>query len=135
MTQGERREMYRAFLISEGFEPNEDSDGDLWFKYQGGNYLIGVSETDEQFFQIGYPGFWPIESSDELTNATLAAMVATGVTKVAKVYVWKDAKNVSAAIEMFCAPPEAFKPVFGRSLGALQSAVKSFTDVMESSAE
>lgn len=128
MTKQERVEMYRSFLADEGFTPRVDDDGDLFFKYEGRNYIILVSEKDESYFNLVFPGFWSIDNETERRKAAEAAQHATSETKVAKVFPVGD--NTWASIEMFCSPPEAFKPVFQRCLRALRTAVNTFGNKM-----
>ena len=129
MTKQERAEMYRSFLAEEGYTPTLDDDGDVQFKYEGGNYFISVDEKDEEFFRIVYPFFWSIENESERAKVTQAALIATAETKVAKVFPVRD--NTWASIEMFCSPPEVFKTVLGRSLRALRAAVQTFREKMQ----
>jgi hypothetical protein len=124
----QRRELYREYLVGEGFTASRDDDGDIHFKFEGKNYYVIVDDTDEEFFRLIYPNFWSIEDEDERARAYVAAHDASARTKVAKVYVRKD--DTWAAVEMFCAPPEVFRAVFPRSLSALQSAVQTFVEIM-----
>jgi hypothetical protein len=120
--------MYRSYLAEEGYAPKIDSDGDVVFKYEGRMYCIVVDEEDEEYFNVVYPGFWPIESESERGKVAQAALHATARVKVVKVHPVRD--NTWAAVEMFCSPPEAFKPVFQRSLRALRGAVEKFKEEM-----
>ncbi len=81
MTKQERAEMYRSFLASEGYTPKIDNDGDVAFKFEGGNYYILVDDKDEAFFRLAYPGFWEIESEEERAKVIEAALHATAQTK------------------------------------------------------
>jgi len=121
--------MYRSFLAEEGYAPKIDNDGDVLFKFEGGTYFIAVSEKDEVFFRIVFPNFWPIESEQERVRALLAAASATAETKVAKVFLVRD--DTYASIEMFCSPPDTFKPVFRRCLNALRASVEHFREKMQ----
>ncbi len=129
MTKQERAMMYKTFLAEEGYGPKIDGDGDVSFKFEGGNYVIVIPEQDEMFFNLIYPAFWPIESEAERAKVVIASLYATSQTKVAKVFPIKD--NTWAAIEMFCSPPQVFKAVFQRSLSALRAAVKNFSSKMQ----
>ncbi len=120
--------MYHAFLLEEGYSPKIDEDGDVVFKFEGGNYVILIDEDDEDYFVLLYPSFWSIESEEERAKVILAALQATTKTKVAKVLPGDD--NTTAAIEMFCSPPEAIRPVFQRALRALSVAVRNFREAM-----
>ena len=130
MTKQERAEMYHEYLIDEGYAPKIDSDGDVVFKFEGGNYLLLLDEKDEEFFRLVFPGFWSIESEQERAMATQAALAATAQTKVVKVFLVDD--NTWASIEMFCNPPESFKSVFLRCIRALQAGVQNFKEKMQS---
>jgi hypothetical protein len=124
MTKQERVAMYQAFLTEEGYAPKLDSDGDVTFKFEGGFYIIIVDEKDPEYFRLAFPGFWSIDNDAERAKASMAALWATGQTKVAKVFLAKE--NTYATIEMFCSPPDVFKAVFRRSLSALKAAVETF---------
>lgn len=129
METAQKRDLYFTYLASEGYRPEVDRDGDVAFKYEGGNYYLSVDE-DDTYFRLVYPNFWSIESPEELRRAYEAASRATERIKVAKVYVRQDAKNTSAAIEMFLDPLADFREVFPRSLQALRAGVASFVDSM-----
>jgi hypothetical protein len=128
MNKQERAEMYRHYLEDEGYKPVVDSDGDVIFKKEGGNYLITIDERDEEFFSIMYPAFWKIESEAEGSSVLVACNHANSASKVAKVFRVRD--NVWAASELFLATPDGFKPVFERAVMALQHAVRVFGTTM-----
>jgi len=128
VSKADNLQMYTDFLRAEGYVPQIDQDGDIVFKVEGGMYLILLDEKDDQFFRLIYPNFWSIESPNERIKVEKAALVATGNTKVAKVF--PVGNNVWGAIEMFAASPEAIKPVFARALSALRTAVNSFKEEM-----
>ncbi len=133
METAQKRDLYFAYLAGEGYRPEVDRDGDVAFKYEGGNYYLSVDE-DDTYFRLVYPNFWSIESPDELQRAYEAASRATEKIKVAKVYVRQDARNTSAAIEMFLDPLTDFRSVFPRSLQALRAGVGSFVEAMRGGA-
>lgn len=128
MTKQERAEMYRTFLEEEGYRPRINDAGDVVFKYEGRFYVIVVEETDEEFFRLIYPNFWGMENESELAAVKEAALCATVETKVAKVFPVGD--NTWATIELFCDPPETFKPIFPRCLSALRASVEAFVSKM-----
>lgn len=128
MTKAERAKMYEDFLREEGYLPQIDNDGDVVFKMEGRTFLILIDPKDDEFLQVCLPNFWPIESEDERERAQVAANYATEQTKVAKVFPVAD--NMWATAELFCSPPEMFKPVFRRFLSAITTAVETFRDRM-----
>ncbi len=121
-------QMFFDFLVSEGYRPEIDEDGDVLFRREGRVYLILVDEDDDEFFRLVFPNFWSIDNEFEREKAEKAALYASAKTKVAKVFTVRD--NVWASIEMFCSPLENFKPVFERSIRALNVAVQSFAEKM-----
>lgn len=135
MDKQERAKLYMDYLTEEGYSPKLDAQGDVAFKAEGKNYCICVDEKDDMYFQLLFPNFWKIESPAELERARVAANSATGMTKTAKIYVRSDNQNVEGVIEMFVVPPESFKPVFKRCMGALQTGVSKFVAKMQESAK
>jgi hypothetical protein len=122
---------YKDFLEQEGYHPTIDSDGDVMFKSEGRTYYIDIDEKDPSYFRIMYPNFWSIENTAELTRALLAANYASMISKVAKVYVRSDGKDVSAGIELFFERPEQFKPIFNRAMSALRNGVNNYAEKMK----
>jgi hypothetical protein len=123
-------EMYKTYLDQEGFHPSQDG-GLLIFKQEGRTYVITADENDLPYFQIVFPNFWSIDSDQERAKAYQAANHATSATKVAKIYVREDGKNMWGSIEMFFESPEQFKGVFVRALSALMAGVANFTEKMK----
>lgn len=123
-------QLYIDYLVQEGFRPSTDSDGDVTFKAEGKYYYIDIDASDAGYFRLVFPNFWPIERDEELVKAVLAANYATMMTKVAKVYVRRDGKNVVASIELFLGRPEYFRDVFQRAMRALNTSVEHFREKM-----
>ncbi|MEO0086301.1 MAG: hypothetical protein ABIK37_06700 [candidate division WOR-3 bacterium] len=128
MGKEERQRLYKTYLEEQGYKPEIDKDGDVMFRREGRVYFIFVSEKDDEYFQLVFPNFWKIESEEERRRVEQAAIAATAGTKVAKVYPVRD--NVWATIEMFCKPPDTFKPVFERAMSALNAGVATFVEEM-----
>jgi len=126
MTQQERMEMYRTYLVEEGYCPQVNGEGSIVFRYEGGTYVVQLDANDEGFFRLIYPNFWPIETESDRFKAAQAALHATCAIKVAKVFFVEN--NTWATVELFCAQPEVFVAVFRRCLGALQAGVADFLE-------
>lgn len=126
------RQSYLAILNSEGFRPEVDSDGDVHFKYEGGNYFV-TSNCDDGYFQLLFPNFWRIESGEELAKVVLAASTATRGTKDAKVWVNASLDNVSASAESLINSPADVRHFLGRSLRVIRRAVDTFVEEMRGS--
>ena len=45
-TRGELQQLYVEYLRTEGYVPSIDADGDVTFRYEGGNFYIEVNEAD-----------------------------------------------------------------------------------------
>ena len=125
----EIQKVYMTFLAEEGYVPKVVNEGrHIQFKKEGGSFYIRINEKDPQFFQLIYPGFWDIESESERNSALQACNSANWDTKTTKLCVNKD--SVWASVELFVESPEDFKPVFARSLRALDYGVERFVGKM-----
>lgn len=131
LTKEGLQRLYMAYLADEGYRPSIDEDGDIQFKREGYTLYIGVDAEDTEFFRVFNANIWEIESADELARARMAADHATRVTKVSKVFLTSDLKDVWVSTELFLARPEDFKPVFERSLRALDYARNEFLKRMK----
>ena len=130
MTKAEKAKVAMEYLAEEGFRPSVDSYGDIVFKAEGRSYIISILDSDDAFFQLLSFCFWPIENDEELKRAFRAANAASRETKVAKVFVRGDEKDVMAAVEMFVEPLDTFKKPFPRALSAVRYAIEKFADEM-----
>lgn len=130
MSKTDLQNMYMEYLQSEGYPCYVDEDGDVSFKYEGGNYYINVWEDDPFCFRIVYGRFWEIESPSEQTEAAIAASDATATTKVAKVWLTSDGDDVSISAEVYLNEPEDFKKHFKRMLGCMGNARNTFIQAM-----
>lgn len=123
MSKEARSTMYRDHLAEAGYVGEIVDGGHVRFKVEGSTYFINVGD-DEDYFRITYR--WTLRINDEAGRAKAldCAVKATGKTKVAKVYLIEN--DAVGSLEMFCSPPEAFKPAFARSLAVLKYAVEQF---------
>jgi hypothetical protein len=123
-------EFYRDFLNEEGYRASIDEDGDVAFKFEGGNYFISIYEDDGEYFQLVYPYFWEIESDEERELAKAACIEITRGQKAAKVFMVKNNADVSATAEAFFDSREDVKKIFPRYIRSIQSAVAAFREAM-----
>jgi hypothetical protein len=119
-----------TFLAEEGYRPRINDVGDVSFKCEGGIYVIYIDEEDEEYFELAYPNFWPIESDEQLAQVKEASLAVSADTKVIKIFPVEDA-NTWATVEIFCSPPQAFTDIFYRCLDDLRIGVKKFIAKME----
>ncbi|MFM7058132.1 MAG: hypothetical protein ACKO2P_14530 [Planctomycetota bacterium] len=129
MSKSERISVILEHIRSEGYVPTIDNDGDILFKCEGRSYFVILDENDEQFYRLTFPNFWSIEDEAERERVVQASSVATAKTKVAKIFPVKD--DTWASIELFLSNAEQFNSVFARSLSALQAAVRTFREAMQ----
>lgn len=129
MTKKDLQKMYMEFLTNEGYRPSIDSDGDIAFKAEGGEYCIIVDEDDLEYFCLLYPGIYSIDNDDEKAKAAIAAGYVNSRVKVAKIVLTRD--MVSIAVQIYVANPKDFGQFFPRMLRAVQSAVSSFREKLE----
>lgn len=121
------QKMYVDYLNAEGFKPEIDSSGDIFFKYETTPFYIAVEEKDPQFFRIFIPQIWEFADKD-LNKALAACEYTTGHIKVAKVsivrnYVWVSAESLVPA-------PDQFKLIFKRTLSVCKTARVVFMEKM-----
>jgi hypothetical protein len=128
MEWDELRKIYLSILSDEGFRPEIDSDGDIHFKHEGGNYYI-LEDSDEQCIYILYPNFRAIDSEEQV-QALRAAATATRTTKAAKVLLTPKGDSVSAAFESLVSAPPEMRHILVRGLRCIQSAVNKFKEEM-----
>ena len=127
-TREDLQDIYIEHLISEGFRPEVDYDGDIQFKVLGSSYFIIIDTVDHNFFQL-YTGFWldnmAMEDAYDLVN------FANRRSKVAKISLSTtedepDRLIVSITAELLISHPEDFVFVFNRALSLLANAKSIF---------
>ena len=123
-------EMFRQYLMTEGYRPTVDEDGDVVFKSEGATFLIILDEKDSEFFRLAAPNFWSIEDEEEREQVKAACLEVTKAIKVAKVFPVRD--NTWATIEMFVSPIQSVQDVFGKCLRGLHHAMNAFRKEMHS---
>jgi len=127
-TRESLQDIYMEHLITEGFRPEIDDDGDIQFKVLGSNYFIIIDDVDLNFFQL-YTGFW----LDDMTMEEAYDMVnyANRRSKVAKISLSAsedepDRLIVSITAELLVDHPEDFVFVFNRAISLLANAKSIF---------
>ena len=127
-TRDKLQDIYIEHLISEGFRPEVDNDGDIQFKVLGSNYFIIIDDVDLNFFQL-YTGFWlddmAMEDAYDLVN------FANRRSKVAKISLSASEDEperliVSITAELLVDHPADFVFVFNRALSLLTNAKNIF---------
>lgn len=120
----------KDFLATEGFRPNIDEDGDIFFKYEGKTLVVDSYENDQAFIRVMLPNVWTIESDDERNKAYRCTSITTREYKLAKVFVTPN-DDVSLSIELLLPSEQDFINIFGRCLSIITSAHQSFVQAMQ----
>ena len=121
-------------LSDMGFRPEVDSDGDIHFRYEGGNYYI-TSNCDDTYFFLLFPGFWTLDSKAEQLAGLLAANNASRRVKAAKTYVTPNMDRVSVSLECLVGGPSDVRGFLMRGLRCIQQSVTVFKEELRSMVE
>ncbi len=127
-----KTEIYLEFLNTEGYRPALDEDQDITFKHERINYILFPNEKDETFFRLMIPFFWELETPEENERASKVMMKLNADYKAAKFYVMQN--DVCVAAEAFYSKPEDVKPLIGRYIDLLASAMREFRQLMREEA-
>ena len=127
-TRDELQQLYIGALEKEGYRAERDDDGDVRFRHEGHLYFLEVREDDPMFFRVVLPNFWDIDSPAERLRIIDAANLASGDTKVAKIFIVRE--STWAACELFLPAQEDFVAILQRCLLAIRAAVSLFSEAM-----
>lgn len=131
MSRQELQNMYMSYLRGEGYTPSIDSDGDVAFESDDLDFYIIVNDSDPEYFNLLFPGFYSIDTQEERQRAADAISVVNRTKKVAKIYMNTSETTVSAAAEVFVREPADFKVTFTRMFRNVLSAAYDFIDAVE----
>lgn len=113
---------YAAILKAEGFEPTIDNDGDVIFKFEGGNYIFILDKDDPQYLRLCYPSFLKT-TSDQHRRIVLDAMNEVNANvKVGKVFLVED--RCWAVTENLIPDPSFLASTLTRYLRIIQTLAK-----------
>lgn len=129
MTKQDIADKYISLLKPEGFDAKRDKDDDVFFKYEGGSYIILIDPEDTTFFRMSFPNFWEIKSEVERAHLLKCADQANRKVKAAKVFSIND--NMWACIESYVGEPEIAIRHLLDNLRCLQIIVKEVSSQME----
>lgn len=127
------------YLKNRDYEAEYDSDGDIVFEYENKYYLIVFDDDDDEYFRIIYANFYTLDDSEELALAYIAAHRVNSAVKGVKVLVpekfVENPKRIfdapAIAVESFHMDASAFARSIPRSVAAIQTAAKRFSEAME----
>ena len=127
-----KTESYLEFLTAEGYRPALDDDKDITFKHERISFILFPNEKDETFFRLMIPFFWELETPEETERATGVMMKLNADYKAAKFYIMQN--DVCVAAEAFYSKPDDAKPLIGRYIDLLSSAMREFRQTMRDEA-
>lgn len=116
-------ELVLNFLRSQGFCPEVEDNGNIYFKFQMRNFLYINNDEDNDFFQLLMPAIYEINEDNRDVALEAANKVNSGM-KVAKASVIND--NVWLFFEILLDQSPAIEDIFPRALEILQAAQQRF---------
>lgn len=90
-------DLVENWLKDQGFRCERDSDGDLFFRYNGANLFCCKDDSDKQFLRIIMPNIYKVDG-DRTTVLEAINTIARGI-KAIKAFLVDD--SLWLAIEMF----------------------------------
>jgi hypothetical protein len=124
LSAAEREKLYTEYLRVEGFQPDTKVDGVVCFMKGDRHYHLPIDE-DPDFFILSLLDVVPEDEEIDGPLLVRAANAVTAESKVAKVCLGTSGE-ILINVELFCAPPEAFKSIFARCLSELETAHDKF---------
>jgi hypothetical protein len=121
------------FLAQEGFRPGLDDEGDVYFKFEGGTYVLVTSEEDASYFALYYLRFWSLDDPAERARAHEAAAQAHQRIRIGRITLLDD--DVNASVQAYLPDGESWRSVLMRNLSGLQVLVKTFREQMHAQLE
>lgn len=118
-----KKDMIVEAIESLGYKPNVDEDGDICLRYQLKNIYFIVGEEEDRYISVILPRFSEIDEGEETLVLATCNKVSRDM-KIAKIYVERDLKTVSASYEFYYTDMESLKDNVEHSLNIL-SVVRS----------
>lgn len=113
-----KKELIIQTLEKMGYKPEIDGDGDIMVRYQLKTLFVFAGDEEDAYVSVFLSQFYEMEDGEEpLVLATCNKL--TRELKLAKVYVDRTFRNVSASCEFFYANEEALEYSLDKSLQLL----------------
>ncbi len=119
-----KRDLIAGVLESMGYNPQIDGDGDLMFRKEMKAMYVLVGDEDDPYVTILLPQFADVEENDIALTLT-ACNKLTREIKLAKLYLDRSMKTVSAKCEFYYSDEEALKLNLSHAISIL-AVVRSF---------
>lgn len=127
MDKKDRIHRCMGYLKEEGYSPQFDEDGDVFFKYEGLALWLVLSD-DKQYFSVAALNIWSIDNQDERRKVEQAALKTTAEYKMVKVFPVRD--NTWVVAGAFYQSIEDALGIFPRILLALRETLRAFVAEM-----
>ena len=115
-----KQELIINSLEKMGYSPTVDDDGDVMFRYQMKYLYVMNTRNDEPFVTLLLPQFNEVEDGKELLVLGVCNKLTRDL-KLAKVYIDRSFKNVSASCDFYYVNEEALEDSLKQSLQLLGS--------------
>ncbi len=115
-----KQELIINTLEKIGYHPELDADGDVMFRYQMKYLYVMNTRDDEPFVTLLFPQFREVESGKELLVLGVCNKLTRDL-KLAKVYIDRTFKNVTASCDFYYINEESLEDNIKRSLHLLSS--------------
>ena len=115
-----KQELIINSLEKMGYSPTVDDDGDVMFRYQMKYLYVMNTRNDESFVTLLLPQFNEVEDGKELLVLGVCNKLTRDL-KLAKVYIDRSFKNVSASCDFYYVNDEALVDNLKQSLQLLGS--------------
>lgn len=115
-----KQEQIISALEKMGYSPTVDDDGDVMFRYQMKYLYVMNTRNDESFVTLLLPQFNEVEDGKELLVLGVCNKLTRDL-KLAKVYIDRSFKNVSASCDFYYVNDEALADNLKQSLQLLGS--------------
>ena len=113
-----KQELIISTLEKMGYQPKVDEDGDVSFRYQMKYLYVMNSEKEEPFVTVLFPQFTDVEDGKELLVLGVCNKLTRDL-KLAKVYIDRTFKNVSASCDFYYTNEESLEDNLKNSLHVL----------------
>jgi hypothetical protein len=124
MEKKQLADTYVSFLLEEGYRPRLDDDEDVIFKKEGLSFFILIDPSDPLYFRVVCPNLWEAESPAERVRILEACNSGNSRSKAVKFTLVRN--SVWAGTEIFLSEPNAYKPIFERTMLSIQLSVSAF---------
>lgn len=116
------------FLTEEGFRPRVDSDGDVYFNYEGERYVLTTSTDDPTYLKVTSYGAWLIESEAERQQVLRAVTQAMNRVRVGRFEVGEE--WVNGQVTAYLPGNRAYQDVLLKSIDGLRYLIRMFREEM-----